>query len=178
MNFLVSRLFWGGILICWGLVLILEKTLQINIPFTRFILAFLLIYGGVYLITRQNKVKKINFNNKFYRDSEYVFDKTNKEYNIIFGSSIIDLSKTTLTDKPIKINTIFGSSDVYISETESYEINVNTFFGETILPNKKESNFGSTHYSIGNNESNKISIEVNTIFGSSHIILKKSEANN
>jgi predicted membrane protein len=174
MGFLATKLFWGGLLICWGIALIVEKVLQINIPFMRFVFAFILIYGGIYLITKNSNTRRVNvktnvFNKILYHSAE------GKEYNVVFGSSMIDLSDISDFSEEYKVNTVFGSSEIYLSEDLNYDIKINTVFGETSLPNNKDINFGSNNYSFGSEAAEKISLELNTVFGES--IVKVKEGN-
>ena len=175
MGFFITRIFWGGLLICWGIVLILNKFLKTPIPFGRLLIAFLLIYGGVYLLTKTTKPKKVNINTTVFSTTEVFSSDNNREYNIVFGSNIVDLSDYDKTEA-LKVNTVFGSSTVILSSEKTYIIKANTAFGETILPLQKELWLGSGNYVIGDSgRENKIPIEINTVFGSTHVKLKISE---
>ncbi len=177
MGFLATKLFWGGLLICWGLVLIIERILQINIPLLRFVFAFILIYGGIYLITKNSQTKKINVKTNIFNQSQY-HSNDGKEYNIVFGSSMIDLSDIKDSSEKYQINTVFGSAEVFLSEDINYDIKINTVFGETLLPNKKELNFGSNEFRFGTDAGDKISLEINTVFGQTVLKLKENIQNN
>ena len=174
MGFLYSKLFWGGLLIFWGVVLILERVLQLNIPFMRLLIAFLLIYSGIYLLTRHNKSKKWFFNANVFNEVIINSDGTGKEYSVVFGSHVVDLSDITDYTQPIKINTVFGSSEVFLSKSQSYILNVNTVFGTTEMPNNQSFIISSNEFVIGDAEvENKIPIEINTIFGSTNVMFKE-----
>jgi len=174
MTFFFSKLFWGGLLICWGVILILERLLQVNIPFGRFLVAFLLIYAGIYLLTRHNKPNTCFPNLNIFTERTIVSDGSSKEFNVVFGSNVIDLTQHRDYSEPITINTVFGSSTVYLSPNETYEFRLNTVFGGTDLPDKREFHFGSNNVILGDKESpNKIRIEVNTVFGSTEMLFKK-----
>ena len=144
MGFLFTKVFWGVLLVLWGLMLILSKLLNTNIPFFRFLIAFLLIYGGIYLLTRHNKPKKWFTNSGVFSEMIINNDGTGKEYNVVFGSNVVDLSNITESTQTIKINTIFGSTEVYLSKNKAYILRVNTVFGSTeylisnLLPSGKE----------------------------------------
>ncbi|MCL2062922.1 MAG: hypothetical protein FWG98_00925 [Candidatus Cloacimonetes bacterium] len=175
MGFFLTRFFWGGFLICWGLVLIIEKLFPIKIPFGRLIIAFLLIYGGVYLLTRTTKQKRVEVNTNIFTSSKVVNTKEGKEYNFVFGNNVIDLSDYDKSET-IEINTVFGSSTVYLSRDKTYKIRANTAFGETKLPFQRESWLGSCDFIIGEKDRDfKIPIEINTVFGSTNVLLKNSE---
>jgi len=175
MGFFFTKFFWGGLLICYGIIMILEKLFKLNIPFGRFLIAFLLIYGGVYLITRTTKQKKVNIDTRVFTTKSTFHSENNKEYSVVFGSNIIDLSDYSQLE-PIQVNTVFGTSDVLLSKEKTYIINVNAAFAETILPNQKELWLGTGKYVIGDaSRENKINIELNTVFGSSHVKFKNDD---
>jgi len=176
MGFFVSKFFWGTLLIGWGLVLIVEKLLKVSIPYGRFILAFVLIYAGIYLITKHSSHKRIVIEKNTNKAETVSESADQREYNLTFGENIIDLSSFTDYSKRIIINTIFGTTDVYLSENEAYNISVNTVFGKTMLPPDKAVNmgFGSNNYTVGDDsKENKINIEINTIFGNTSIMIKR-----
>ena len=174
MGFLASKLFWGGLLIFWGLMLVLEKLLQVNIPFMRFLIAFLLIYCGIYLLMRHNKPKKVFPHTNIFTEVVINADGTGKEYSVIFGSQVVDLSDITDYNQTISINTIFGSTVVYLSKNQTYRVSVNTVFGPTEMPDKQSNSFGSREFILGDKEVvNKIPIEINTIFGSTAVVFKE-----
>ena len=173
MGFFMTKFFWGTLLIGWGVMMILEKLLKMNIPYGRFIFAFILIYAGIYIITKHTSHKKIIIEKKFNK-SETVCERENvKEYNLTFGENVIDLSEQTDYSKLIKINTVFGQTDVYLSANEIYDIKVNTVLGETLMPTDKTINFGTNHFKIGDSEKDeKVNVEINTVFGTTNVLVK------
>ena len=172
MGFLFTKLFWGVLLILWGVVLVIEKVVNIRIPLTRFIFAFLLIYCGVYLIVRMNAPKRVNIKTKIKSEKSCRRSSEN-DYTVAFGSSIVDLSQSKHNDSPIEVNCVFGKMDIYLSPKETYKIGVNTVFGQTNFPNQKEANFGTDTITIGEeNATNPIILEINTVFGTTNILMK------
>ena len=173
MGLFISKFFWGTLLIVWGVIMIIDKLFKLNIPYGRFIFAFILIYAGIYLIAKTSSPKKTVIEKNAIR-SETITDHSNfREYNMTFGENVIDLTTHIDYSKEVKINTVFGVTDVYLSEKETYDIKVSTVFGETSLPMDKTVNFGSNHYVIGNDSNqNKINVEINTVFGNTKVMMK------
>jgi len=176
MDIFLSKFFWGGLLIFWGLGLILEKLFKLNIPFGRFIIAFILIYCGIYIITRSTvKQKKIEVNSSFFSSTTLTSSEGNRQFNVVFGSNVVDISDYTYPE-PVEINTIFGSSTVLIAKDRTYSIRANTGLGETILPFEREQYLGSNVYIVGNKESEeKTEIVLNTVFASTHVKFKSED---
>ena len=169
----LSKFFWGTLLIGWGAIMIIEKLFKLNIPYGRFVFAFILIYAGVYLLTRHSSSKKVVIEKRVFNTETVCDNNKLKEYNITFGESVIDLSANIDYTKPIRINTVFGTTEVFLADNETYEIKVNTVFGETQMPLDKTVNFGTNHYIIGSDSNeNKIKVEINTVFGNTKVVLK------
>ena len=174
MGFFFTKIFWGGVLIFWGLVLIINKLFGINIPIFRFILAFILIYSGFYILLRSGKQKSTVINTGVFC-SEKVEVSGNNEFTIIFGSKIFDISTLASSD-PIDISTVFATSQVIISKNKSYKFNVSTAFGETSLPNANDSWLGGGVFIIGDaNNPNIITVTISTVFGSTKVMFSNKE---
>ena len=170
MGFFFTRFFWGGLLICWGLVLILEKLLRVNIPFGRFIIAFILIYTGVYLITKFNFTKKVSDKVQVCTVESVSKGKSGREYSNVFGSNVVDFSQLTDSSEGLDINTVFGKTEIILSRKMTYEITANTVFGETVLPDQSNMPMGDSSVVLGDSDQvTKIPIEINTVFGSTII---------
>jgi predicted membrane protein len=172
MGFLLTKYFWGTILIGWGVCIILEKIFSLKIPYGKFLLAFLLIYAGIYLIMRtSSKVQT-----KVSQDETVIIDvkssSDGRVHNTVFGSMVIDLTSHTDPTQTIKVNTVFGTAEVFLSSDLAYCISVNSVFGETTLPNTKEFMIESKRY-FGNQDSEiRIPVEINTVFGQTTLHIK------
>jgi len=174
MSFLFSRLFWGCVLIIWGFSLILEKLIGKQIPIGRFIIAFLLVYWGIYLIIKINKptCAKIRTNISTEKISDVM--GLTSEYSVVFGNNIIDISNLQMPTKPIEVNTVFGNTDLFLSEDKSYQLSLSTVFGKVTVPKHDAVNFGDDEIIIGDiNTPEKIILVVNTVFGKTNIIIKQ-----
>jgi hypothetical protein len=177
MGFMFTKIFWGTLLIVWGAVLILGKIFpKLDIPMGRFILAFILIYAGVYILMKVNSPKKCHIKTKVSNVENVYMSVSGSDYNIIFGSNQIDLTNRDYTSESININTVFGTSEVFLSPTMVYDIRINTVFGETLLPNNSSIKTSSESYTVGDSDAEqKQSIEINTVFGTTHVMVKQSE---
>jgi predicted membrane protein len=167
MNFIWSGLFWGVILVLFGLSIILRHTLNIDIPIFKIVFAIILIYFGVkLLIGTSNKNKDTIIFNKTRINAT----SKNDEYNIIFGSGEIDLQniETLQSNMNKEINVVFGSGRLYLPKNVPVVVKVETVFGESKLPDGKTDFFGD--YIYRNNadpvNENVLYLEVNVIFGS------------
>ena len=172
-----ASLFWGILLILVGLSLILKIVFNIEFSIFRVIIAFFLIYLGIKLFIG----KDFNLFPESNKDNQIVFsEKTiktvenGKEYNVMFGGAKFDLREMTFPDSTamhIKINTIFGGSQITVNAEVPIQVNSNTVFAGTKMPDGNTSAFGSLNYENENAKKGKakLIIETNTVFGGLHI---------
>jgi len=167
---LFNSTFWGAIIILLGLSIILKSIFNIDIPFFRIIVGIIIIAVGIKLITSSfaEKPKNIKI------DTESI--KEGNEYNVIFGKSIIDLSKIDTDQRStiIEINTIFGTTNLYIKKEQNIRIIVDVAFGYVTFPDSSGISFGNRIYDNNNynNTENYIIIKTNTTFGTLNIHTK------
>ena len=184
MGFLFTKLFWGILIAGFGVTLILEKVLHTNIHFWRYLIAFILIYAGIYLIFKPTTCKKVREPQKIV-DAKVITNKDGKEYTAIFGNNIKDLSEISETPEPIELNTVFGNAQIWLSGDKTYEMEINTVFGSTNLPKTNTQTLHSEDHTtvtgiittnriiLGDpDQSNKIQIRTNTVFGNLDVFIK------
>lgn len=170
-------MFWGIILILVGVSLILKIVFNIEFSIFRVIFAFLLIYFGIKifigkdfsLFPDSNKDDQVVFSEKTIKTVE-----NGKEYNVIFGGAKFDLHDMTFPDSSvihIKVNTIFGGSQITMNPGVAIQVNSNTVFAGTKMPDGNTSAFGSLNFESDTAKKGKVKlvIETNTVFGGLHI---------
>ena len=178
MNILSSGVFWGLMLILIGLSIILKIIFNIDIPIFRVVIGVLLIYFGMQIIFGSNFLfrKKVTVRNRQGQFREYNLKSGDNQYNVIFGTSRIDLTdrKNLEKDEIVEINVIFGSAFVYIDPTTPMQIEVNTVFGGATLPDKRFAVIGQEKFQTGDKDytGNVLYLEVSSIFGSVQMIEK------
>jgi len=171
MNFIWSGLFWGVILVLFGVSVILKSVLKIDIPIFKIVFAFFLIYFGVKLLLGTSaKNKDTVFFNKFKMEA----NSSKDEYNVIFGSGGIDLREITPQEGKInkEINIVFGSGSIYLPSDVPVVVKIETVFGESRYPDGKTVFFGDHLYqnNVQSDSNIAIFLEVNVVFGSVEII--------
>ncbi|GAG65211.1 unnamed protein product, partial [marine sediment metagenome] len=91
------------------------------------------------------------------------------EYNIIFASGTVDLSKVKIEDevKKIEVNTIFADGKVVLNPDIPTLIKASSAFGELELPDKSSVIFSSQKYRIGDISTNQgyLEIKASAVFG-------------
>lgn len=172
MRFLSSGVFWGFIVVLFGISILLRAIFHINIPFFKIILGIIVICFGISIIFEGLNFSK---NNSVFGTYNFNSAKVEKEYNIIFSKGVIDFSNADFSNyngKSIKINSIFASTAVYIDSNFEYKIKASSAFGTVYMPNGDSVAFGNIVRIIGNNDSKKINIDINSIFGETKVSYK------
>jgi len=149
MNFLFGSLFWGVLLILFGLSMILKGFFKIDIPVFRIVFAVIIIYWGLKLLfggsgfSFRHHENTVMFNHAKIRAS-----KKSSEYNVIFGRSDIDLTNIDITEKNVhsEVNVVFGSGLVYLDPSIPTIVKISTVFAESKLPDRTVSFFGDYVY--------------------------------
>ncbi len=180
MDFLFSRLFWGGIIILFGLSIILNAVFKINIPLFKIVLALFIIYFGVNMLLGSFKSKsETGKATDVFSSSSIKVDPTslNNEYSVVFGSQTIDLTEITDgADRNVEINTVFGSQKVYINENAKVRVKASSVFGSVTLPDNNSVSFGDYTYSQQPEttlSAGVLFIEANAVFGDIKIYKQK-----
>lgn len=180
MDFLFSRLFWGGVIILFGLSIILNAVFKINIPLFKIIFALVIIYFGVSMLVGSFKGK--NNGDKatdVFSSSTIKADASSlsNEYSVVFGSQVVDLTDITDgADKTVEVSTVFGSQKVYINENTKVRVKANSVFGSITLPDNNSVSFGD--YTYNQQPESTLSagilfIEANAVFGDIKVYKQK-----
>jgi predicted membrane protein len=177
MGFIFSGLFWGIILILLGISVIINIVFHIHVPFFRIILAVILIYAGVRVLTGGNWGhgrcgSMRSADRAVFCDG--VFNRSSGgEHTVVFGKDVID-AEAVFSEDPartvIKVNTIFGHSVVLIPKTMPIVIRVSSAFSGVRLPDGSVSAFGTTVYKndagrAASDASAIKTIDLNVVFG-------------
>lgn len=175
-----NGLFWGGILIVWGVCVIINSMFNIHIPVFRLIIAFVLVYFGVRILAGGFKVKvSTEQNTVLFNEARISGQGTenNKDYNVIFGKGVIDLSDLPATNQTVaaNVNAIFGEAVIEINPDAPVRITANSAFGAASLPDESVTSFGKyTYKSLTYGKGNgALEIEASVVFGSIRFVNKR-----
>lgn len=166
-------MFWGLFLILVGFALIIKYVFNLDIPVMRIAVALFLIMVGIRLLMKNRDFfwDKHDKNDVIFREASFDGkDMNDKEYNVIFGSSVIDLRDLDSTDLPktLKINTIFGSSIVKLNKNLPVKLVGDAVFAGAKLPDGNTTAFGEVTYNSPSLEPDvdKLTLQADVVFGS------------
>lgn len=173
---LFTKIFWGGLIILFGISIIVNSVFKINFPFFKIFIALIIIYVGFKMLFGSFG---FNMNNKETGDNSTVFGSTKTrveviegdlEYNAVFASQVIDFREVkSITDESeIEVNAVFGSVKVYLPDNVNIKLKASSAFGSIKSPQGEMISFGDTKksFSRGDNPTKTIYLEANAIFGS------------
>lgn len=176
MDFLWNGIFWGVVLVIFGISFILKAVFHIDIPIFRLFVAFIFIYIGVKIIIGDRIIKsKATEKEVIFSEGEFKYDREKfKEYNIIFGSGKIDLSDIGELDenKLIRVNTIFGGGSLIIKKNAPFRLKTSVAFGGISFPEGEAIYFGEKELKQGEKSTYYLDIELNVVFGGFKVFYK------
>lgn len=165
------NLFWGVLLIIWGFSLILKAIFHINIPVMRVALALLIIWWGVRILIGGHSFS--GRNTIIFEKSNFEKDKGDADYNVVFGSGIVDLRGVDISDssKTVKVDVVFGNVKILTDPNIPTMINLSVVFGEGITPEGSISFIGDRKYanSVYQKKEPALIIKADVVFGSLRI---------
>lgn len=166
MNFLFSSIFWGIIIILFGLSIILKAAFNLDIPVFRIVFAVIIIYIGLSMLTGNSGIKTEK-NKAIFQEKKLEYHKNTDEYSIIFSKADLDLTNIDENQKNIECNVVFGSGEILINPKVPMKITGSAAFGATKLPDGSIASFGTATYKTKTfKESEKyIDLKVNAVFG-------------
>lgn len=172
MGFLFSGLFWGVVLVIFGLTIVIKAVFKIDIPIFRIVFALVIIYLGLKMLFGGFGIHKGT--SVIFHEAKLRSSGKNGEYNVIFGASDIDLTNIDISKESVftEVNVVFGSSTVYIDENIPAVIKISTVFADSKLPKGNAGFFGDYVYKTENfiEDENCLTLEVDVVFGSVRII--------
>lgn len=162
----MSGLIWGSIFVLIGVSIIF------HLPFFRVAIGLLLIYWGISFIMGGSSWRCPSHTTLFSEQTVKSED-IRKEYNVVFGKSMIDLSGIT-ADQPrkIKLTTVFGQSVIKVNPAVPMKIEVNSAFAGANMPDGTVMAFGKYEYKTPayNATANAVNVEATVVFGAMDII--------
>lgn len=172
MEFFFSKIFWGLMVVLFGVSILLNSIFKINIPIFKIALAGFFIFIGVRMLLDTFGVRsKTNFMGDQHVRIEQI---ENDKYDVVFGSQVIDLTQGSMSDNDAEIecNVVFGSAKILVPRHINLKLSSSAVFGSVRPPSGDETVFGSNEYvnGEGNLDGKTLRLEVNAVFGSATII--------
>lgn len=167
MKFLFTGIFFGTLLVLWGLSLIIETIFGISIPVVKVGFACLLIFAGLVLIKgmyeAQNQ-KAIFFSQESVKANTQA---RNQYYKIVFGQGTVDLSDIDASSGPVQVQvyTLFGKGIIKLNPQIATTVNATSVLSSVSFPNQAVISLGNYRYNSGDsNHEAQVIIDATAIF--------------
>lgn len=178
--------FWGILCILIGVTYVARQILNIYFPISTLIIAFILIYWGISLITGHSGKREHHFNNRecnyhagneqniIFSNCETKVNNEQDKYNLIFSSGIIDLRTLNmpLENRSLKVDVIFSKGLIRINPDIPAVIKVDSAFANARFPNNTQVSFGNYTYVTRSYKQDMphLYIKIDVVFGSADIM--------
>ncbi len=171
---ITGSIFWGLYLIIVGSLFLLRQYFQMNIPVFRLALGAFLIMAGLSFLFGNFQFG--GNNDVFFSDGGTLTVQKSGEYNVVFGSRTVDVSRLEPNDATyrVEVNTIFSSSVIYLDPDVSYRISGSSAFGSITFPDGHTVSFGEGKQTGGEGTKLQLDLELSTVFGRTEIRFRGS----
>lgn len=166
MFYISSSIFFGGVIIFLGLMIILK-----TVPGFKRLKIGSIIGGGVLIILGVSVLfgkPLVRFSNgREYKGSSSIRSQGDTAIvDHVFSSNKVDL--TDVDKEKYKISSVFSSTIVYLSRDVEYHIDSEAVFGSVTLPGGAEVSFGESDsvLSADSDDGRVVRIDAEAVFGS------------
>jgi len=172
-DFFFSGLFWGLLIIFFGLTLVIKTVFHIDLHLGRIFFAVVLILWGITMLTGRHPfgspvIRENGEVTSVFSDRQFRQGEIERKYNVIFGREVIDLRLWDPEVDPlnIEVNVIFGSADVRLPENKTTSIKGTAIFGAAQFPDGQVAAFGERNFRTGGTDpGTALYVEANAVFG-------------
>lgn len=167
MGFMTSGVFWGCILILWGASMIVETVFHIHIPLFRIVVALIVIFLGVRLLTGRSFPSRSEHAIVF-GEQTFGGPVVRSEYNVVFGQGTLDFGRSLTGKLPdmVTVNAVFGAANVRLDPKRPVRVKASTAFGHVRLPDRSTAAFGEAEWEAKGVREGTPLLRVNAVFGS------------
>ncbi len=156
MSIFFGNLFWGILIILFGISMIL-KDFNINIPLAKIFFGLIIILIGIRLLIGKPQCSSSrNWNSVSHSTS------TGREVTMVFASGTHDLTANKFDHKHLDLTVVFGNGLVILPDDVNFVFEPTAVFGSTHIPQ---------HPDV---EGDKVYVEATAVFGRLEIQFKPS----
>jgi predicted membrane protein len=171
MNFLTSGVFWGVIIVLFGISIILKEILHVDIPVFRILIGLIIIFVGLKMLVGWHGFTYTN--SVIFSESHFSANKSG-EYKVIFGKGTVDLTadKIKEAEGTIKVDTLFGDCSLVVDQTIPMKIEINAAFAGAIMPDGNVISMGKIVYTTKAYKAGEkyVDVKADVVFGSMRIV--------
>lgn len=160
-----SGLFWGIIVIVLGAAILVKHIFNLDFPVIKVVLGVALILIGIRVLVFKGPhtcSQAGDKNNVIFGERTMYYTADNNEYNAVFSSTVLDLTKLEPSNNPrIKVSCVFGSMKIIINKQTKLIIDSDVVFGS--ISNPDENTVSDSNQII-------LKMKADAVFGSIKIV--------
>jgi hypothetical protein len=162
-----SGLFWGIIIIVLGAAILIKHIFNLDFPVIKIVFGVALILIGLKFLIFKSDYKGYQAgdkNNVVFGERTMYYSPDNSEYNAVFSSTILDLSKLDKsTDRKIKVSCVFGNMKIILNQQTKLIIDSDVVFGNISNPDEN---------TVSDSNQIVLKMKADVVFGNIKIIRK------
>jgi len=175
-----SRIFWGLLLLLLGCILIVNNVYGLDLPVWGIFWPLIIIVLGFSLLF-PHRTHWHDWQHQAHDEGTVLFDdqplhgsSDRREYNVIFGRSVVDLRKMKIGEKDlaVEVSAIFGTAKILVDEDVPLRVKASTVLGGMRLPDGQAPGLGD-HYYDNKKEGPALCLKVNVVFGEAEVVTAK-----
>jgi hypothetical protein len=160
-----SGLFWGIIIIVLGAAILIKHIFNLDFPVIKVVFGVALILIGLRILVfkgAHTHCQTGDKNNVVFGERTMYYTVDNTEYNAVFSSAVLDLTKLEATkDGRIKVSCVFGNMKIIINQQTKLIIDSDVVFGSISNPDEN---------SITDSNQVILKMKADAVFGSIKIV--------
>lgn len=151
MGFLFGGVFWGLIIVLFGLSILMREVFHVHFPLVRIFIGLMFIYFGIRIISGgywRYSGRYTGRNSAVFGNANMQYESGVSDYSIVFGNGVIDLTSiNTVTGKQrIDADVVFGNGTIRLNDSTPAKVEVNAAFGSAITPDRTINALGKSYY--------------------------------
>lgn len=174
MGFIFSEIFWGAIIVLFGLSILVNVIFHINIPIFRIFIGFIIIYFGIKVIVGGQWSNECKKRTQWKEVKSTHMNYQQNEYNTLFGKGVIDLKTIPMGTETynLSLNTIFAETTLKLDPAKPVKISTSAAFAGARFPDGNLISFGDYVYKSPNFKEDQpyIFIKSSVVFGKLDIV--------
>jgi hypothetical protein len=132
---IIDAVFWGVVLIALGVWLIVRRYVPVQVPLGRILVALVFVYLGVRILAHGPWAPPVQTGTTtVFSESTVRGTPGHDDYNVIFGTSQIDLTGLPAAGGDKEVNVVFGSATMRVDPRQPVLVRMSAAFGTVEAP--------------------------------------------
>jgi predicted membrane protein len=146
MSFLSSGVFWGAVLVLFGISVLLKAVFHIDVPVFRILVGLVIIYFGLKVLTGWRGFSSPN--TVVFSDCSVSPKEIKGDYSVVFARGYMDLSNADIKDKSVtvRVHTVFGETTILVDKNMPVKVQAEAVFSGVKMADGNVLSIGNLTY--------------------------------